>query len=598
MKKTIIFFIVLTFIVGNLVGVKSFSKDVAQNIKDIAKEMPQPQFLSPGPGEKIAKQVEIKVKIENALGVEFYLRKPQSLAPFYLGRGSQTEQNIWQFVLDSASLPNGTHKLFAKIETPYGSYEGKEIEIKIDNVEEKPEKAEKKAELEKEVKDAEKQIKSAEAQIKEKESEAKSAVLQETQTLVQEVIQKVPQDKKEKAEKETEKNVEAVSQAIKVKVEELIQKNEKEVETKTRLTEKEKEKEKIEGKIGPAEKEIAEVEEAIKKVVSVHKPALQNLKEDKEKKLEEKKADIGKAEKEIEVLNRTLEETKADKEQVKQEIKKKVAEVVKPAGEAIADRPEIRQVVQEQVSNVQQRVADKLNQLEEAISAKQEAKQQQVLLISRDSDGDGLSDREEIALGTDPLNPDSDNDGFLDGVERETGYNPKDPSAADRIIYQEPKKSKAPISDAYRVERVQIVTLATEEKGLRIEGKGLPNSFVTIYVYSSPLVLVTKTDELGRFVYILDKPLAEGSHQIYVAVTGNEGQIVERSEVFNFLKTPTAVAALLPPALPEEVLSPARVLERSFALLVASVIVLAVAAALVIIDFLTRKKKAGPEQID
>ncbi len=34
-----------------------------------------------------------------------------------------------------------------------------------------------------------------------------------------------------------------------------------------------------------------------------------------------------------------------------------------------------------------------------------------------DSDGDGLTDAEELALGTDPLNPDTDGDGFSDGVE-------------------------------------------------------------------------------------------------------------------------------------------------------------------------------------
>jgi len=34
-----------------------------------------------------------------------------------------------------------------------------------------------------------------------------------------------------------------------------------------------------------------------------------------------------------------------------------------------------------------------------------------------DTDGDGLSDQEELALGTDPRNPDTDNDGLTDGEE-------------------------------------------------------------------------------------------------------------------------------------------------------------------------------------
>ncbi|MFP2964292.1 hypothetical protein ACLEPN_42965, partial [Myxococcus sp. 1LA] len=37
--------------------------------------------------------------------------------------------------------------------------------------------------------------------------------------------------------------------------------------------------------------------------------------------------------------------------------------------------------------------------------------------VAVDTDGDGLSDAEEIALGTDPNNPDTDGDGLPDGIE-------------------------------------------------------------------------------------------------------------------------------------------------------------------------------------
>ncbi len=44
---------------------------------------------------------------------------------------------------------------------------------------------------------------------------------------------------------------------------------------------------------------------------------------------------------------------------------------------------------------------------------------------SSDHDGDGLSDYEEVnEWGTDPLDPDSDNDGYKDGQEVFSGYNP------------------------------------------------------------------------------------------------------------------------------------------------------------------------------
>jgi hypothetical protein len=41
-----------------------------------------------------------------------------------------------------------------------------------------------------------------------------------------------------------------------------------------------------------------------------------------------------------------------------------------------------------------------------------------------DSDGDGLSDLRERAMGTDRFNPDSDGDGYADGIEITNGYNP------------------------------------------------------------------------------------------------------------------------------------------------------------------------------
>lgn len=45
--------------------------------------------------------------------------------------------------------------------------------------------------------------------------------------------------------------------------------------------------------------------------------------------------------------------------------------------------------------------------------------------IGGDADGDDLSDFQEAARGTDPLDPDTDDDGFSDGVEVANGTNPR-----------------------------------------------------------------------------------------------------------------------------------------------------------------------------
>jgi hypothetical protein len=55
----------------------------------------------------------------------------------------------------------------------------------------------------------------------------------------------------------------------------------------------------------------------------------------------------------------------------------------------------------------------------------------------KDSDGDGLTDWEEILWGTDPFNPDTDGDGTSDGDEVRLGRNPLIPGPNDVIISDE-----------------------------------------------------------------------------------------------------------------------------------------------------------------
>ena len=46
------------------------------------------------------------------------------------------------------------------------------------------------------------------------------------------------------------------------------------------------------------------------------------------------------------------------------------------------------------------------------------------ILMQTDSDGDGLTDAQEIKLGTDPFNADTDGDGYTDKQEIDSGYDP------------------------------------------------------------------------------------------------------------------------------------------------------------------------------
>ncbi len=51
-----------------------------------------------------------------------------------------------------------------------------------------------------------------------------------------------------------------------------------------------------------------------------------------------------------------------------------------------------------------------------------------------DPDGDGLTNAQEMALGTDPLNADTDGDGFSDGLEVLLATNPLDPKSYPSIV--------------------------------------------------------------------------------------------------------------------------------------------------------------------
>jgi len=169
-----------------------------------------------------------------------------------------------------------------------------------------------------------------------------------------------------------------------------------------------------------------------------------------------------------------------------------------------------------------------------------------------DSDGDGISDDEEKRLGTDPYNPDSDQDGYLDGDEMKSGYNPLKSSYGnkeDKVVFQSPKEI-GEVDGRYMVENVSFIDSdqskdVQSQKTLRINGKALPNMFVTLYVYSdSPIVITVKTDADGNWSYDLDKNLEDGEHQVYVAVTDNTGKITAKSQPLSFIKTAQAATVV------------------------------------------------------
>lgn len=173
-------------------------------------------------------------------------------------------------------------------------------------------------------------------------------------------------------------------------------------------------------------------------------------------------------------------------------------------------------------------------------------------LITRDTDGDGISDFDEVALyETDPNLVDTDSDGVLDGVEIMTNYNPASYKFNAIANFSDPKLVNA-VSEDLVVGLVRSVvrsyqTDGTTQNWLEVTGHSLPNSFVTLHLFDAGLTAWVKTDNSGNFKYTLEKALPDGDYQIYLTQNDNTGAIINRSLPFGFNKQakivrPTALA--------------------------------------------------------
>lgn len=146
-------------------------------------------------------------------------------------------------------------------------------------------------------------------------------------------------------------------------------------------------------------------------------------------------------------------------------------------------------------------------------------------------------------------------------------------------------------SPDYKVEKVEmVVSPASDEKTIKIEGIAPPFSYVTIYIYSIPTIVIARADENGKWEYILDKQLANGPHTVYAAVTNDNGEVEKSSAPFSFVKTEDKIVDMLQPD-KNSTASPAENLHRIFVILIFATISIALIFVLVAAGIYIKKEK-------
>jgi hypothetical protein len=167
-----------------------------------------------------------------------------------------------------------------------------------------------------------------------------------------------------------------------------------------------------------------------------------------------------------------------------------------------------------------------------------------------DGDKDGITDYDETHIyGTDPKKDDTNEDGILDGASILAGINPLKKNFTG-VTYEDAKKvSVAAVGSSQVFEVKKITPNLTNEtvnnvqkiSSVTFSGTALAHSFVTLYFYSTPIVVTVKTDDTGNWEYTIDKELGDGEHSVYVAMTDSGGKILMKTSPIPFVKTANAI---------------------------------------------------------
>ncbi|MBY0539252.1 hypothetical protein K2P56_02340 [Patescibacteria group bacterium] len=230
--------------------------------------------------------------------------------------------------------------------------------------------------------------------------------------------------------------------------------------------------------------------------------------------------------------------------------------------------------------------------------------------LYEDVDRDGISNYDEQNIyNTDPQNAYTSGSFLTDGERVLLGFNVLTTDVI-QVPVESPKVAGEVAENVFEVHTINVTlkpfdsepdtsgavksdisSLPAFKEEVTFSGRALPNSFVTLYVFSTPVVVTVKADASGAWSYTLDTELEDGNHELYVATVDAGGRILAKSPAVPFVKRAEAAefTPLLIPETPE--VTPLSLLQSNLTLVGVVAFVVFALIALIILGVL----RAGPK---
>ncbi len=216
---------------------------------------------------------------------------------------------------------------------------------------------------------------------------------------------------------------------------------------------------------------------------------------------------------------------------------------------AFAHAPELSPVIEKQAELVRESEMKLTSILEQRSGAR----------VYVDSDGDSVSDFDEVNLyHSDPTKKDTNGDGYSDGaaILGQTSVLSAGEAFEDEqgkivlgrgVSVENPKIAGTTQSAKFAITTIAPYEVTKNDNGVSeiqkivFKGRALPNSFIKVFLFSEPVVVTVKADDMGNWTYILDKTLPDGTHTAYVALADGAGRVLAKSEPLPFVKEASAI---------------------------------------------------------